>query len=717
MKRANILQPHGERVQTEQAIISYIQFSSTVNGPFTEPDTIVVGDSIYLKMDVTPLDTVITEYWLDANRNGIIDTTDLNFTGDMLVDNGVGSTGIPDLDATQGVIIASLKPEDPPAMQIVVKATEGITVAYGILVFKNPSADFSLTGTVYDVDDGPIAGMFVGANASPKQIMTTTDVNGNYELQLDSGTYHIFVNDPFSRFSSTDTEMTIQGNMTKDFYVARYSSFIRGYVRNEHGVPIPDVGVGLQNNNGGAEVRTDVNGEYKLMVPAGNGRIGLSQDDLLPQYMGVQSHDFTIANGDSIVNNSISNFTCYSTNSIITGLVLENGSIPAHTYRVSAWCNFLNSYSESATNGLGMFSIPVRSDTDLNLRYNVWVQNESDEYPLPTGMYVDTSFWDVPPGGNVTFNIIPSETNAFDNFNGHNVGFSQELWEPYMYGNPFGNQFTDLIIDSTLHIQTHSQSGRSGAGVVTKKPYNLNDRDIRVLMNRTQMGTQNSVSILLAPEKRSGNAPDDFDRWLVLWTGDQGDPGWKLVENVNHTHNVLWETNSTTGTDIRFIFEGNSMFSLFIDETEQYHGTWTNNFSMAFIYFIQENEVIHSPTTVMFDDFRVRSRFSVDVREVEGETPHEFRLEQNYPNPFNPTTNFGFHIPLNPPSEGGHRGMFVTLKIYDVLCREVAEVVNKEFPVGNYSVTFDASELPSGVYYYQLRAGDFVETKKLVLMR
>ena len=96
--------------------------------------------------------------------------------------------------------------------------------------------------------------------------------------------------------------------------------------------------------------------------------------------------------------------------------------------------------------------------------------------------------------------------------------------------------------------------------------------------------------------------------------------------------------------------------------------------------------------------------------------PEEFALYQNYPNPFNPSTNLSFVI---------SQWSVVTLKIYDLLGREVATLVNEEKPAGHYKVTFDASRLASGVYFYQLRAtpaggqagNQFVETKKMVLIR
>lgn len=86
----------------------------------------------------------------------------------------------------------------------------------------------------------------------------------------------------------------------------------------------------------------------------------------------------------------------------------------------------------------------------------------------------------------------------------------------------------------------------------------------------------------------------------------------------------------------------------------------------------------------------------------------DFILLQNYPNPFNPTTNIGFKI-----SDFGS----VTLKIYNVLGKEVRILVDEERPAGNYEVEFDATNLPSGIYFYQLKAGDFIQTKKMILLR
>lgn len=88
--------------------------------------------------------------------------------------------------------------------------------------------------------------------------------------------------------------------------------------------------------------------------------------------------------------------------------------------------------------------------------------------------------------------------------------------------------------------------------------------------------------------------------------------------------------------------------------------------------------------------------------------PKEFALSQNFPNPFNPSTLISYSIP---------KSSLVTLKIYDVLGREIETLVNENKPTGNYSVQFNAAKLTSGVYFYKMQAGDFAQTKKLVLLK
>ena len=85
-----------------------------------------------------------------------------------------------------------------------------------------------------------------------------------------------------------------------------------------------------------------------------------------------------------------------------------------------------------------------------------------------------------------------------------------------------------------------------------------------------------------------------------------------------------------------------------------------------------------------------------------------FKLAQNYPNPFNPATTIKYSLPEN---------SFVTLKVYNILGKEVATLVNEEKSTGIYEVSFNATNLPSGIYFYTIHAGKLMETKKMILIK
>lgn len=104
----------------------------------------------------------------------------------------------------------------------------------------------------------------------------------------------------------------------------------------------------------------------------------------------------------------------------------------------------------------------------------------------------------------------------------------------------------------------------------------------------------------------------------------------------------------------------------------------------------------------------VASTTSVD--ETGSDFPYSYALEQNYPNPFNPTTKIGFRV-------SGLGDRYVSLKVFDLLGREVATLVNERMMPGHYERTFDGSGLGSGVYFYRLAVNGFTETKKFVLLR
>lgn len=106
--------------------------------------------------------------------------------------------------------------------------------------------------------------------------------------------------------------------------------------------------------------------------------------------------------------------------------------------------------------------------------------------------------------------------------------------------------------------------------------------------------------------------------------------------------------------------------------------------------------------------YKARIQNLLGVKQVSSQAPDQYMLMQNYPNPFNPITSFGFRI-----VDFG----LVKLSVFDILGNEVAIILNKNMQAGEYSVSFNGSSLPSGVYFYQLEAGQFKDVKKMMLVK
>jgi hypothetical protein len=111
--------------------------------------------------------------------------------------------------------------------------------------------------------------------------------------------------------------------------------------------------------------------------------------------------------------------------------------------------------------------------------------------------------------------------------------------------------------------------------------------------------------------------------------------------------------------------------------------------------------------TVYFDNWYFY-KTSTGISEVNGPVPLKFDLEQNYPNPFNPSTTIRFSLPV---------ASDVTLKVYNMLGQEVATLLNEAKNAGTFDLTFDAADLPSGVYVYSISAGNFNSVKKMLLVK
>ncbi|MCE1165684.1 MAG: T9SS type A sorting domain-containing protein [Bacteroidetes bacterium] len=128
--------------------------------------------------------------------------------------------------------------------------------------------------------------------------------------------------------------------------------------------------------------------------------------------------------------------------------------------------------------------------------------------------------------------------------------------------------------------------------------------------------------------------------------------------------------------------------------------------NMVLSSLVKNNVLINIPLKRPLN--RVNSKFHKQSNKQESLIPKKYELSQNYPNPFNPTTTINYAIPQN--------GV-VQIKIFDITGREIKSLVNETKTAGYYSITFNASDLSSGVYFYRIQAKDFIQTKRMVLIK
>lgn len=694
-------------------LITYFHVSNSINGPFTSPATLTTKDSLFLKMDVTPSGTIYAIFWVDINENDMIDSDDFPIGSEMFTD------GSPmDLDPTQGVILVELDPEFIPSMKIIAQAFEGSVEVLGYVEFVNPPATFTFMGNVYDEKTlEPIKAATVMAFLSQEEgYADITNLNGEFSIPLEAGMYYIRIEHLLGLYQPFDTLIFIEGNTSHDFYLKTFTSYIRGYVRDDLNNPIPNIEVYVSVDGWGSGTITDSSGAYLIFVPSGGGRIGLSSNSLIPNYMVPMEHYFQIAENDSIVDNPISNFKCYRGNAVITGQVIDQIHMPPKPpYVVSAWSSELSSYTETLTDGNGNYSLKVHSSNILEPLYGVWVNTSHWMYPFPEDVYIDTSYWNLTPGSVANFRVIPAETTGVDHFYGHNVPPDYTKWYTFSFGNPWGGDNIEsyiLCMNDKLEIKCKSGNAVSGLGIISRKPFSLRNREYKIYLDPQNLGL-NTAHIMFTNEYRY-DQPIYFNKWVMLsWSAN----GWSLdVRNDNMQYN-LWWSNNPAGTVIQVQFLVNpKILRLFIDGDLKYDGPYGGHLPFAYFYAYSQNEYATNQAGIaIFDDFLVGALGSTNVKEISDNVPTKFSLLQNYPNPFNPQTKIRYNVPLQ---------SHVTIKIYNTLGQELSTLVNMEHKPGEYEVEFNAINLPTGVYLYKLNAIDiltgrivFSEIKKSMLMK
>jgi polyhydroxybutyrate depolymerase len=337
------------------------------------------------------------------------------------------------------------------------------------------------------------------------------------------------------------------------------------------------------------------------------------------------------------------------------------------------------------------------TNRDINANIELWnfFKNFQNPYAyIAYGKTIDVSPKYIPPQGD-TLSVIATVRNdanhqvtIFGMIQGENSAFldSTQLYDDGLHGdeNPNDNIWGAAKWFSGLAEDMYTT--------------NLSTRDI----------TEGTKHFLAYPTRFTTVGPVVYDSYEILFHNPSR---FSFGLSLRNDGSVATATNisaeiSTTDTNVTDILSNNIDFG---DIAAGQIKASSSNFLV---------KTQNSPTSVKFsvrifsDDMFFWSDTFTGV--IEGLTkneinvPMDYALKQNYPNPFNPTTNIEFSIP---------KSELVTLKVYNILGEEVTRLISERLSIGSYAYEWDASKLANGVYLYQLKAGNFVETKKMVLLK
>jgi hypothetical protein len=192
---------------------------------------------------------------------------------------------------------------------------------------------------------------------------------------------------------------------------------------------------------------------------------------------------------------------------------------------------------------------------------------------------------------------------------------------------------------------------------------------------------------------------------------------------TNYTSATLFSTIAVSGSNVHVVWDDNrdGNYEIYYKHSTDGGLSWgadtrlTNNVSFSMHPYLSSSDLaVHVVWTdnrdVNTDIYYKRNPTGnvTGIENISSELPEEFNLDQNYPNPFNPSTSIQYAI---------NNKQFVALKVYDLLGREVATLVDEYKSAGTYEVKFDAAQISSGIYFYKLQAGSFISTKKMILIK
>ncbi|MCW8961921.1 MAG: T9SS type A sorting domain-containing protein [Ignavibacteriaceae bacterium] len=304
--------------------------------------------------------------------------------------------------------------------------------------------------------------------------------------------------------------------------------------------------------------------------------------------------------------------------------------------------------------------------------------------------------------------LCPAAHNVIDNYlsgpNGDKISYiyyhmiypyndDQLYWESKEGSDARDNYYSPVHatpqgwFDGTLQGGTSCWAASLDNLVSTQSP-------LKIILSGTRNPTQFNINAQLT---RTGDIPDNDLVIHFIIAEDLYYAGRNGISNHRHVMRKMFPTPD----GLSFTIDLNETKD--IPQTIDIDPLWDAD-SLNVAVFVQStgSMTVYQSETISYNELNVTGLKNSKI------IPDEFVLEQNYPNPFNPSTIIKYQIP---------KQEFVSLKVFDALGNEVATLVNDEQQAGSHNVNFNSAGLASGIYFYKIQAGNFIATKKMVLMK
>jgi len=684
------------------ALTDQIVFS--VNGD-TTLTAMTQGDTISWGANCDVGSTINWEVWFDINNNSLIDLSEDFLVGAFPITDGdtIAGDELPDISSTPDgwcitppMIMGVAEGQYILGVEDIADGTRAYRIVGSNALVSPPNV---VRGTVtidgYTAPDSLLAQIWVEAEPDNDEFQVwsgATDDSGHYEINftdvvtgMECIIYPMHID---GYVDPPEQVVTITGAVENvNFNYELPADSIYGFIKDDDDMFITHMIELYCNPFFEGPSDKDImafDGRYTVYFGAseeGKWGLGLDEDDLIPDYMSPNYFTFRNDTADGLQHD----FVCTRTDTVLYARVTESGELPTRSYMIEARSELYGwTQAVSGTGGDNIVTLHITSLDDSG--WNIYVSEWNEDYPVPEGYIIEGTTWGYSPGDTVDINFIDG------------IMVSDTLvQDPEDDPIDWGTAWVGMFSDSGKYYNGFIDNGGVFTVMVDTGTYRLDAGATGYMIDPPMRMVEVTADTV-------GGLGFTINRAHCTVTGTLVDAPLPV--------NIWTQFSSRTGTGndgYRCMGEIDTLTGDFV--LELCDGEWTiyppeiNGMQTPDPQILTIGEI---PDTLRNLDFVYQPSVGVDDPRQGGELPTVFELKQNHPNPFNPATEISFSLP---------EACDVKLEVFNILGQSLTIVFEGDLKAGNHTYKWDGSEFSSGIYLFRLEAEQFVDTKKMILLK